>query len=319
MAPERDFRTSERGRRQSWYGAKKHVKRLIGLRVPHAILRVVVRLAPALARDGRLPAPARLREVEGKIDGRRFVMLRPDRCVVAKELYWGHGRRPRPEDDLAIRVFAAAARRSDVMLDVGAYTGIFSLVGAAVNPHLRVHAFEIVPDVHRALSENCARNGIQDRVTLHLEGVGTSGAQMRVPAATIDSALPDFYSSRLHFEEGVLVPFTSLDAIASDLVPGIRVAMKVDVEGTEDEVFRDGPRFLETFRPEILCEVLNGVGDGPALEALLLPHGYRFYLVREHDLLPSEQIRPSPRFRDWFFSTTDPVALSATGVPMARI
>lgn len=318
MEPDRDFRRSARGRRQSWFGAKKHVKRLLARPIPHALLRTLVRMAPGLARDGRLPAPAGLREVEGRVDGRRFVMLRPDRCVIAKELYWGRGRRPRPEDDLAIRLFAAAARRSDVMIDVGAYTGIFTLVGMAVNPDLRAHAFEIVPDVHRALAENCARNGITDRVTLHLEGVGKLGDRMRVPAATIDSALPDFYSSRLRFDEGVPVSFTSLDALASDLVPGIRIVMKVDVEGTEDEVLRNGAGFLETFRPEILCEVLHGVGDGPSLEALLSPFGYRFYLVRERDLLPSTRIRTSPRFRDWYLTTLDEDALSTSGVPVAR-
>jgi FkbM family methyltransferase len=317
MEPDQDFRSSRRGRRQSWFGAKKHVKRLLALPLPHAFLRAAVRLSPGLNRNGRLPAPAGLREVEGRVDGRQFVMLRPDRCVIAKELYWGRGRRPRPEDDLAIHVFASAARRSDVILDVGAYTGLFTLAGTAVNQELRAHAFEIVPDVHRALQENCARNGIADRVVLHLEGVGRAGDRMRVPAASIDSALPDFYSSRMHFEDGVDVPFTSLDALVADLAPGARVAMKIDVEGTEDEVLGNGTAFLEAFRPEILCEVLDGIGDAPAVEGTLAPLGYRFYLVRERDLAPSEGIRPSPRYRDWYFSTLEPEALAATGVPVA--
>jgi hypothetical protein len=137
---------------------------------------------------------------------------------------------------------------------------------------------------------------------------------MRMPAASIDSALPDFYSRRLHFDDGVTIPFTSLDALAADLAPGSRVAMKLDVEGTEDEVLGNGAGFLETFRPDILCEVLHGVGDAPALEAMLAPLGYRYYLVRERALAPSERIEPSPRFRDWYFSVLAPDALAAAGV-----
>jgi hypothetical protein len=123
---EMDYRRSEIGRKRSWYGLKRHVKKVLSLRLPHALLRGVVRFMPGLRQGGRLPAPASLREVEGRVAGTRFVMLRPDRCVVAKELYWGHGQRPRPEDHFAVELFARVAKRSDIMLDVGAYTGLFT-------------------------------------------------------------------------------------------------------------------------------------------------------------------------------------------------
>jgi FkbM family methyltransferase len=314
---EMDYRRSEIGRKRSWYGLKRHVKKVLSLRLPHALLRGVVRFMPGLRQGGRLPAPASLREVEGRVAGTRFVMVRPDRCVVAKELYWGHGQRPRPEDHFAVELFARVAKRSDVMLDIGAYTGLFTLVGSMVNPDLTAHAFEIVPEVYQGLFDNCVRNDILHRVTLHHMGIGEDGALMRVPASSRDSALPSFYSSRLHFDTGVLVRFVSLDSFAKRLPAGSRVVVKVDVEGTENAVFRNGQRFLASFRPDILCEVLEGVGNGPELEKLLLPHGYRFYLVRERDLLPLDRIEPSPRFRDWFFSTLDAETISGEGIPIA--
>ena len=314
-----DYRKTEIGRKRSWYGLKRYVKRALSLRLPHALLRVAVRFAPGLTQGGRLPAPAHLREVEGRVAGTRFVMLSPDRCVVAKELYWGKGRRPRPQDHFAVELLARLARRSDVMLDVGAYTGLFTLVGSKVNPDLTAHAFEIVPDVYQGLFDNCVRNDVLHRVTLHHTGLGEDGAVMRVPASSRDSALPSFYSSRLHFDTGVLVRFISLDSFAGRLPAESRVVVKVDVEGTENAVFRNGQRFLASFRPEILCEVLEGAGDGPELEKLLSPHGYRFYLVRERDLLSSDRIEPSPRFRDWFFTALDPETLSADGVAVASV
>ena len=54
--------------------------------------------------------------------------------------------------------------------------------------------------------------------------------------------------------------------------------MKVDVEGTEDAVFEGGQIFIETFRPDILCEVLPEA-DGDRLDKLLAPAGMRRYLV----------------------------------------
>ncbi len=310
-----DFRASRAGRRQSWFGLKRVAKTFLGMSGPNAILRGVVRFLPS-DRVARLPAPAKLNEVTGEVDGVRFVMLRPDRCVVAKELYWGRGRRPKPEDDLAVRLFASLAQRSDVVVDIGAYTGLFTLVGTGVNPKLVAHAFEIVPEVHRLLVANCERNGVSDRVTTHLEGVGAPGVTMTVPAGSGGSALPDFYSSRLHFDTGVSVGFRSLDSVAEAVSDAARVLVKVDVEGTEDEVFRHGQAFLSRFRPPILCEVLEGVAHPRELESLLAPHGYRFYRLQEAAPVPFDRLEPSGRFRDWLFSTQGPEALAEAGIPL---
>jgi FkbM family methyltransferase len=316
--PAVDYRASKAGRRQSWYGLKKHVKRFVALRLPHAGLRGIVRLAPRLRRSGRLPAPAHLEEVEGEVRGNRFVMLRPDRCIVAKELYWGGGRRPSSQDDLAVELFASAAERSAVALDIGAYTGIFTVVAARANPQLEAHAFEIVPENFRALFDNCVRNDILDRVTLHHVGVGTPGARITVPARSSGSALPDFYSRNLRFDAGARVRLVSLDSLVDRIPHGARVTMKIDVEGTEDEVLRHGQAFLDAFRPRILCEVLPGAADPSALESLLSPHGYRFHLVRDRDLLVSPRIDPDERFRDWLFLAGDQEGeLAALGVPVA--
>jgi FkbM family methyltransferase len=241
-------------------------------------------------------------------------MLHPDRCEIAKELYWGEGRRPKPEDAFALDLAARLAGEANVLLDVGAYTGVFTLACAAVNTALRVHAFEIVPSVADTLERNVARNGLADRVTVHREGIGEPGRVMIVPVGEGGSALPSFYSSRLHFEEGVPVGFRSLDSLATLLPLKPRVVMKIDVEGTENAIFQHGQKFLERFRPDIICEVLDGVANGSELEALLSPFRLQFYLVREDDLLVREHVLPHPRFRDWLFTPLQPANLAARGI-----
>jgi hypothetical protein len=57
-------------RRQSWFGLKRYIKRFLSLGFPNAILRLVARFVPSL-RSGRLPAPANLKEVEGRVAARR--------------------------------------------------------------------------------------------------------------------------------------------------------------------------------------------------------------------------------------------------------
>lgn len=297
----RDFRRSEAGRRQSWHGLKRYVKGILGMRIPHWLMRKALVLRPDLRRSGRLPAPRNLKEVEGRADGVTFVMLRPDRCVIAKELYWGNGRRPRPEDNFAIELFASLVGDANVVVDVGAYTGIFTVVAARVNPDVHVHAFEIVPAVLDMLQNNVERNGLAERVTAHLAGIGRPGS-ITVPEGSGGSALPDFYSTKLHFEEGTKVRLVALDSLMEAIPAGGRVLMKVDVEGSEDQVLGFGPKLLESFGPDILCEILDGVADAASVERTLSLHGYRYFLVRDHDLEERSHIVPHARFRDWLFT-----------------
>jgi hypothetical protein len=263
--------------RQRWFGLKGPFKRFLSRGVPNALLRLAARFVPSL-RSGRLPAPARLAEVTGIADGASFVMLDPARCENAKELFWGHGRRPRSHDRLALDLVARLSREADEFLDVGAYTGMFTLATTAVTPELHAHAFEIVPAVADALEANLVRNGVVDRVVVHREGIGEAGSTTRLPA-------------------------------------GARVVMKIDVEGTEDAVFEGGQVFIETFRPDILCEVLPEA-DGERLEKLLAPAAMHRYLVTSTRLEHASRIEPDPAFRDWLFSPRTPDELRARGLPV---
>lgn len=165
-------------RRQRWFGRKRHINRFLSLRLPNALLRLVALFVPSL-RSGRLPSPANQREVEGRVGGATFVMLDPARCENAKELFWGRGRRPKAHDRLALDTVAALAREADEFLDVGAYTGLFTLATMAIAPGLHAHSFEIVPAVADALEANLRRNGVADRVVVHREGVGDAATTMR--------------------------------------------------------------------------------------------------------------------------------------------
>lgn len=305
----------DRFRRQSWFGLKRHVKRLMSLAFPHASLRFASRFVPSL-RSGRLPAPATLREVEGRVGGATFVMLDPARCENAKELYWGRGRRPKAHDRLALDAVAVLARESDTFIDVGAYTGLFTLAVTAFAPKVDVHAFEIVPAVVRALEANVIHNGVEDRVVVHREGIGDPDATMLVPSGEGGSALPSFYSTRMRFDEGETVSFRSLDSVAALIPEAARVVMKIDVEGTEDAVFRFGQTFLRACRPHILCEVLHGVADGTALDELLAPASLHRFLVTDARLEQVDRIVPHPAFRDWLLTPATAEELRNLGLPV---
>ncbi|NED95698.1 FkbM family methyltransferase [Phytoactinopolyspora alkaliphila] len=313
-----DYHQSARGRRHSWYGTKASVKRVLSWRVPHLVVRGSAAIVGDRIRRERLPAPAHVKAVRARMAGVTFVMTRPDRCIIAKELYWGHGVRPRAEDQLALDVFAALARTSKVILDVGAYTGIFAILGAKVSEDAEVHAFEVVPEVAKAALDNVVANDLLPRITLHVQGVGKDGDVARISIGDGGSALPDFYSTQMHFDRGVDVPVSSLDTVAgsfSGLARGVPTVMKIDVEGTEDAVLLNGQDFLATNRPDILCEILPGIANVEGVKTALAPHGYRYYRVETGALTAHDELVAEEPFRDWLFTTKTPAELASAGIP----
>lgn len=302
-------------RRQRWYGSKPLVKRLLAQPGAHTLMRGGASLLGDRVHRERLPAPARLKQVTARMAGVTFVMLRPDRCIVAKELYWGDGKRPRPEDQFALELFASLARDARFVLDIGTYTGIFSLLAAEVAPAAQVHAFEVVPLVAEAARENVAANGLTDRVTVHSHGVGKDGDTVQIASGEGGSALPDFYSTKLHFTDGVPVGVQSLDVIVEELDARPPSVVKIDVEGAEDVVLEHGRSFLASHRPDILCEILPDANTA-AVQAALAPHGYRFYLVERGVVSAQPDLVPHTEFRDWLFSTKAPGELRARNIPV---
>lgn len=56
-------------------------------------------------------------------------------------------------------------------------------------------------------------------------------------------------------------------------------------------------------RPDVFCEVLEGRGTGPALEEILGPVGYRYYLLTDAGPQERTTIAGDVRFLNYLFST----------------
>ena len=137
-----------------------------------------------------------------------------------------------------------------------------------------------------------------------------------MPVRSVGSTLPDFYSARLRFDRGVRVRIRPLDDWVEALDSGRGTIVKVDVEGTEDEVLGSGKTFLATFRPDVLCEVLPDQADVEALDLALRPLGYGLYRVESDGVRPFERIEPDAEFRDWLFTPRTPDRLTDIGIPV---
>jgi FkbM family methyltransferase len=161
--------------------------------------------------------------------------------------------------DLARLVSALRRIRPGVFVDVGAACGIYSRIVASLDPAVRIVALEPDPARFALLEKQIAAQGLQSRATLirgaagarHGDEVGLVHGQNGMIQVT-------------HQADGYCgVPLVALDAL--DLPRDQCIAVKIDVDEYELEVFRGGSEFFHRNDGYAVIEAM-GENLGPVLD-----------------------------------------------------
>ena len=161
---------------------------------------------------------------------------------------------------------AARLRAGDVVLDVGANVGFFTVVCAhLVGARGRVCAFEPVPANVAAIRRN-ARLNRQAQVSVAMTAVGDRNGRATLVLARHAGGAALAGCDRPPDARGELqVPVTTLDAwLAGERagLPGPVRLVKVDVEGAELAVLRGAAGLVAADRPLLLVEVDDATPAG---------------------------------------------------------
>lgn len=139
--------------------------------------------------------------------------------------------------------FRASVRPGDVVLDIGANAGAYTVLFAQwVGPRGHVFAFEPVPSIARALAAQVALNDLSHRVTIVEAAAGASAGRSTLVAPGLTGlnrrpAPGELTGNRIE------VPVLTIDEICSSAGVSPDV-IKIDVEGTELEAFRGAARTI---------------------------------------------------------------------------
>lgn len=185
-------------------------------------------------------------------------------------------------EHLSVSLWTKLARDASVIVDVGANTGIYSLITKSVNRSARVFAFEPVERVFQKLEINNRLNDF-DIKCFQSALSNTDGA-----ATIYDMPTEHIYSvtvgKNINAPEVAVIPteikVERLDTfIERNKIEKIDL-LKIDVETHEAEVLEGMGKYLDEFRPTMLIEILNDeVGEG--VEALVKDKGYLYFNLNE--------------------------------------
>jgi FkbM family methyltransferase len=205
---------------------------------------------------------------------------------VGMPIYWQGLDAYEPE---TVRLFPELVREARVFFDIGASTGLFSLLAASLNPDLRVRAFEPLPRAYDQLVRNIALNDFSGRIEAINTAVGgtTGMAPFYVPEGIVPMSA-SLSGIGMHRPHRIAVAVDTIDNFCRmhpmpDLV-------KIDVEGLEHEVLEGMQDVIRQRQPALILEVLS---DAPfaALHSLLA--GYRFGLITASGVRWQDTIEPS--------------------------
>ncbi|HEY9212717.1 MAG TPA: FkbM family methyltransferase [Ancylobacter sp.] len=164
---------------------------------------------------------------------------------------------------------------ADVLLDIGANIGFYSLAAAEVPSVKQIRAYEPMPSTFRELQENVKLNELSKKITCCNIALSDSAGSIDFGVIGEYSGSNSIVDTSIHqpdtFKKVVSVQRTTLDSDVD--IKDKFVAIKIDVEGHEMNVLSGAARTLS--QNNILMQI-ESYSDDVDIKAFLENFGLRF-------------------------------------------
>lgn len=184
------------------------------------------------------------------------------------------------------------------MLDVGANTGLFTLLAAAANPTIKVCAFEPLESVSKLLRANLALNPrLANQINVYELGLSNVAGSFDfyetindMGLVTTSSSLEIEHAQQVGTYRKQVITTETMDQWAHRLEGAHISIVKIDVEGHEYAVLEGARETISRHRPFITIEVL-GESRVDRIDELLFEKDYLDFVITPQALRHCVAIR----------------------------
>ena len=171
-------------------------------------------------------------------------------------------------------------QNADIIFDVGANLGIYSLDALAANAAAKIFAFEPTPEIADHFRKTCDLNSIHN-IEVVQKAVGSKVKSVCLNFCGGENEGMNFTTQSPHSANTVEVSQTTLDQFCQDNSIKAIDLMKMDVQGNEADVLKGAQDLLERHAIKTLFFEVNPtlMSDGKescAAANLLRNYGYQF-------------------------------------------
>ena len=206
-------------------------------------------------------------------DDVKFTVLCLNDDAIALQYLWSGGSLSEP---ISFEIWKILAKNSRCTLDVGAYTGFYSLIASCVSKS-KVYSYEPVSFIYARLASNAMLNGFSQ---IKFENIAVSN---NIGALDIGIRFgPKIFSSGSSIVEDQLQKAPILQSTRTDTLDARHKKdavdlIKIDVEGAETMVLEGMQEILAYQRPVLLLETRQATYG--ACSEMLHSHGYEALFV----------------------------------------
>ena len=178
----------------------------------------------------------------------------------------------------SLKIWQKLSEIADVVFDVGANTGVYSLISKTIKAETSVHAFEPIPVIYQKLKHNFDLNKFN--IQGHELAVSDKTGTTFIYGLDTEHQYSASITNNNNYKKGTEISTIALDDFIQKNSINKVDLIKIDVEGHEPEVLQGFSNGLVKFKPTMLIEVLlEDVGN--KINKLLEGLGYLFYNIDE--------------------------------------
>ena len=226
-------------------------------------------------------------DYRGKVDfvvNGKKLFLQSDNQSIEMHIFWSgiYG----VWEPTQLKLWSSLVKQADVILDIGANTGIYSLI-ASTNNKANIFAFEPVPDVIKMLETNIELNS-PNRIKIvdKLVGDKVGKSTIYIPrsgwvdVASVDKDFAGKFANNEKLLELKKEMVTVDDFLTRNNVNfNQRILCKIDVEGAEEMVLLGMAEALVKRKIVFTIELLNKEYFTKVLK--IIPSDYKIYAIDE--------------------------------------
>ncbi|HEY3251170.1 MAG TPA: FkbM family methyltransferase [Ignavibacteria bacterium] len=261
-------------------------------------------------------------KVKIKITGSKpFVMVSNGSDIIANEIYWKGIMAYEPQTE---NIILKLLQSAEVFFDIGANTGLYSLIAASRNHKIQVHSFEPVDSAYNLFTASIKASGLTNikpnKIAVsNLDGESTFNLQMTSSTIPLGSSLRQDMGDQEN-KLVIKVKTMMLDTYVEQNNVNKIDLMKIDTEGTEDKVLEGGEQALNKFRPVFICEVLSNTNLEEKLHALMDRRNYNYYFINDNSLEQVEKIVGDPYVvSNYLFIPEEKIELVLNNIRITKI
>jgi len=211
-----------------------------------------------------------------------FVMFSNNDDLVVNSIMWTGSYEP-----MSLAIWSRLTKNADLILDIGAYTGIYSYIAGRNNKQSLVICFEPLDLNFSRIWENIVLNSFNNIKMRHLAvsdkdgdidlNVYSSG-NFLTSGSSITNEADKHPVLRKKVQSTTIDTYLKINSIQKiDLV-------KIDVEGSVKEVLEGMRQTLEECRPDFIIEVLRDPELANYLTEYFKRYNYNFFEIKEDSI-----------------------------------